>query len=120
MVAQCGTLSKELPLCGLEINTMQRFVRATLFVTAHGAADSRNEVFGLMDGCKAKIVADGEAEAKAYEEYFDWCDETATDLGFDVKIASAAKEKLEANIGKLTSDVSGSNEKIEDLIANIA
>ena len=44
-----------------------------------------------MGRCKAKIVADGEAEAKAYEEYFDWCNETATDLGFDVKIASAAE-----------------------------
>ena len=98
MVAQCGTLSKTLSLCGLEINTAQRFVRATLIVTAHGAANPRNKVFRLMDGCKAKIVADGEAEARAYEEYVDWCDETATDLGFDVKIASAAKAKLEATI----------------------
>ena len=100
---------------------MQRFVRATLIVTAHGAANPMNKVFGLMDGRKAKIVADGEAEAKAYEEYyFDWFDETATDLGFDVKIASAAKEKLEATIGKLTSDVSVSTEKINYFIANIA
>ena len=99
---------------------MLRFVIATLIVTAHGAAKPRNKVFGLMDGCKAKIVADGEAEATAYEEYFDWCDETATDLGFDIKIASAAKEKLEAKIGKPTSVVSVSTEKIEDSIANIA
>merc|ERR1719183_2316907 len=73
-----------------------------------------------MDDCSAKVKADGEAEAKAYKEYFDWCDETATNLGLDIKTASSAKEKLEARIGKLTSDIGVSTQKVEDLTAAIA
>jgi hypothetical protein len=79
-----------------------------------------NKVFELMDDCKAKIEADGEAEAKAYREYFQWCDETARNLGFDVKTASAAKEKLEAKIAKFTSDIDVGTQKVEDLAATVA
>jgi hypothetical protein len=99
---------------------MQRVFAATLIGTAYGAANPMNKVFELMDGCAAKVKADGEAEAKAYKEYFEWCDETARNLGFDVKTATSSKEKLEARIGKLTSDISVGTEKIEDLTAAIA
>jgi hypothetical protein len=100
---------------------MQRFfVAPTLILTAHGAANPMNKVFELMDDCAAKVKADGEAEAKAYKEYFDWCDETATALGFDIKGSSGSKEKLEATIGKLTSDISVGTTKVEDLTAAIA
>jgi hypothetical protein len=99
---------------------MQRFFAPTLIVTAHGAANPMNKVFELMDDCAAKVKADGEAEAKAYKEYYDWCDETATALSFDIKASSGAKEKLEARIGKLTSDISVGTAKVEDLTATIA
>ena len=61
-----------------------------------------------------------EAEAKAYKEYFDWCDETARNLQFDIKTGSSSKEKLEATIGKLTSDISVGTSKVDDLTATIA
>jgi chromosome segregation ATPase len=79
-----------------------------------------NKVYELMDECAAKIEADGVAEAKAYKEYFEWCDETAKNAGFDIKTAASAKEKLEAKIGKLTSDIGVSTQKVEDLTAAIA
>jgi hypothetical protein len=99
---------------------MQRFFAPTLILTAHGAANPMNKVLELMDACTGKVKADGEAEAKAYKEYFDWCDETSTALGFDIKGGSGAREKLEARIGKLTSDISVGTTKIEDLTAAIA
>jgi len=79
-----------------------------------------NKVFELMDECATKIQADGVAEAKAYKEYFEWCDETAKNAGFDIKTASASKEKLEAKIAKLSSDIGVSTQKVEDLTAAIA
>jgi len=99
---------------------MQRLLAPTLIVAAHGAANPMNKVFELMDECATKIEADGVAEAKAYKEYFEWCDETAKNAGFDIKTAAAAKEKLEAKIGKLTSDIGVSTQKVEDLTAAIA
>jgi hypothetical protein len=99
---------------------MQRFFAPILIVTAHGAANPMNKVVELLDGCRAKVVADGEAEAKAYKEYVDWCDDTATGLRFDVKTGTASKAKLEAKIGKLRSDISVGTEKVEDLTGAIA
>jgi len=99
---------------------MQRLLAPTLVAVTYGAANPMNKVFELMDECAAKITADGVAEAKAYKEYFDWCDETSKNAGFDIKTAAAAKEKLEAKIGKLTSDIGVSTQKVEDLTASIA
>jgi len=73
-----------------------------------------------MDECTAKIKADGEAEAKAYKEYFDWCDDAAKTAGFEIKTAASQKEKLEAKIEKLTSDIKSSTSKVEDLTESIA
>jgi chromosome segregation ATPase len=79
-----------------------------------------NMVIQLMDDTAAKIRADGEAEAKAFKEYFEWCDDVAKNTGFEIKTAKASKEKLEAKIGQLTSDISTGTSKIEDLTEAIS
>merc|ERR1719166_97126 len=79
-----------------------------------------SKVLDLMAELTAKITKEGEAEAKAYTEYFDWCDDMAKNAGFEIKTAEAKKEKLEATIGELTSAISVSTAKIDDLVAAIA
>jgi len=79
-----------------------------------------SKVLDLMSELTAKIVKEGEAEAKAYKEYFDWCDDMAKNAGFEIKTAEAKKEKLEAKIGELTSSITVSTSKIEELVAAIA
>jgi chromosome segregation ATPase len=86
-------------------------------------ADESNplgKVIELMDDCTAKIKADGEAEAKAYKEYFEWCDDVAKNTNFEIKTAAAKKEKLESSIEKGTSDIEVATSKIEDLAGSIA
>merc|ERR1719198_2638578 len=73
-----------------------------------------------MDDCAAKVKADGEAEAKAYKEYFDWCDDTAKNTQFDIKTHTSEKEDLEATIGEETANIQASTTKIEELSAAIA
>merc|ERR1719231_702185 len=77
-------------------------------------------VIKLMDDTAAKIKADGEAEAKAFKEYFEWCDDVSKNTGFEIKTAKASKEKLEAKIGQLSSDISTGTSKIEDLTEAIS
>jgi len=79
-----------------------------------------SKVLDLMAELTAKIVKEGEAEAKAYTEYFDWCDDMAKNAGFEIKTAEAKKEKLEAKIGELTSGIMASTSKIDELVAAIA
>ena len=66
----------------------------------------------LMDELTAKVTADGEKADKAYKEHFEWCDDTSRTLGFEIKTAKAAKEKLESSISKLTSDIEVAISKI--------
>jgi len=79
-----------------------------------------SKVLDLMAELTAKIVKEGEVEAKAYKEYFDWCDDMAKNAGFEIKTAETKKEKLEAKIGELTSSISVSTSKIDELVAAIA
>merc|ERR550537_1997956 len=64
-----------------------------------------SKVIELMDSLAAKITNDGEVEAKAYREYMEWCDDETKNLGFEIKTATAKKEKLEATIEKATADI---------------
>jgi chromosome segregation ATPase len=79
-----------------------------------------DQVFKLMDDCAAKVQKDMDAEAKAYKEYFEWCDDAAKNSQFEIKTAKSEKEELEAKIGEFTSNIGASNSKIEDLAASIA
>jgi len=79
-----------------------------------------SKVFELMDDCATKVRAEGEAEAKAYKEYFAWCDDTARNAQFQIKTAKSEKEELEAKIGELSSNIGASTTKIEELTGSIA
>jgi len=78
------------------------------------------KVIELLDGLKAKVTAEGEAEAKAYKEFFAWCDDAAANKGFEIKTATSKKEELTATIEKATSDISEGTSKIEELAGSIA
>jgi hypothetical protein len=77
-------------------------------------------VIQLLDGLTAKIVAEGEAEAKAYHDYFEWCDDASKNFGFDIDTATTKKNKLEALIAKSSDDSEASAGKIEELAASVA
>merc|ERR1719517_351000 len=83
-------------------------------------ANPLSEVISLMDSLTAKIVAEGEAELKAYKEFFEWCDDAARNLKNEITTATAKKEKLEAAIGKNAGDIEASSAKIEALAGSIA
>jgi chromosome segregation ATPase len=99
---------------------MLRLAVATAPVVLASDANPMDKVFELMDDCAAKVKADGEAEAKSYKEYFDWCDDTAKNTQFDIKTHTSEKEDLEATIGEETANIQASTTKIEELSAAIA
>jgi len=78
------------------------------------------KVMSLIDGLSAKIEKDGEAEAKAYKEFFEWCDGASQQKNFEIETATAKKGKLEASISKSTSDSEASSSKIEELAGSIS
>merc|ERR1719155_219052 len=78
------------------------------------------KVFELMAALEAKIVKEGEAEAKAFKEFFEWCDSSSQNLNNEIKTGKKSQEKLTAKIGELTSDIEVATTKIEELAAALS
>jgi len=77
-------------------------------------------VLSLLHDLTAKITKDGEAEAKAYAEYVEWCDEVSANSGYAIETATKAKAKLEAEIQDFTGNIQAAGSKIEGLAADLA
>jgi len=87
---------------------------------ADATSNPLGKVMDLMDSLTAKITAEGEAEAKAFKEYFEWCDDAAANLHNEIKEGGKKQEDLEAAISKATADIEASTAKIETLSAAIS
>jgi len=88
---------------------------------AGGARDDNpmQAVLTLLGGLEAKIVAEGEAEDKAFKEFKAWCDDASANAGFDIKTATSKKEKLGATIANAGSDIDVATTQIESLASDI-
>merc|ERR1719502_2589201 len=74
----------------------------------------------MLDDLQAKVKKAGEEEDKAFKEFFDWCDDAASDAKHSIKDATSAKEKAEATISKMTADIEDADTSISELAASIA
>merc|ERR1719197_815713 len=91
-----------------------------LVTAAQEKANPLGKVIELLDSLAAKITKEGEEELKAYNAYFEWCDDVTRNKQFEIKTAMALKEKLEATISKAAGDIEAGATQIEELAAAIA
>jgi len=83
-------------------------------------ANPLGKVLELMGELTAKVNAEGEAEAAAFKEYFEWCDDVNKNTQFEIKSAKSRKEKLEAKISELSGNIQADSSKIDDLASEIS
>jgi len=100
-------------------------VFAAVFLGACSAAFGEqtnpiSKVLDLLGELESKIIKDGEAEAKAYKEYFEWCDDTSKNGQYAIESAEKEVAKLGAKIDELTSNAAVATDKIADLAGSIA
>ena len=95
-------------------------VLATVAPTFALKTNPLSKVIELLSSLEAKIIKEGEAEQKAYEEYVEWCDDASKNKGFEIKSLTTQKEELVATIAKCTSDGEEADTKIEELAKSIA
>jgi len=96
---------------------------SAVLLVAQASKETSNplgQVLSLIDQLTAKVVADGEKEAKAYKEYFEWCDDASMNKNNDIKTAKASQAKLEALISELTANIEAGESTISDLAASIS
>jgi chromosome segregation ATPase len=98
--------------------------RALLVALCLGAraeeANPLGKVLQLMDDYAAKVTAEGEVEAKAFKDLFEWCDDASHDAANEIETAKAKSNKLSAKIEETTSDAEVGTAKIEELSGAIA
>jgi len=78
------------------------------------------QVLSLLNDLSAKVKSDGEAEEKAYKEYFEWCDDVSKTKQNEITTSSSAKAKLEASIEELTANIEAADSQIGDLSGAIS
>jgi DNA repair exonuclease SbcCD ATPase subunit len=100
---------------------MQRLSAALLFVGV--SAEQSNPlgaVLSLMDDLAAKVKKEGEVEAKAYQDYYEWCDDVSKNTGFAIATAKSQEEKLEAAIAEQKANIEAADTKIGELVESIS
>jgi len=78
------------------------------------------KVVELLSSLEVKIIREGEREAEVFKDFFQWCDKASKNLNFEIKTYTSAKEKQEAKIAELASNIEVAVSKIEDLSGAIA
>merc|ERR1719443_705535 len=77
------------------------------------------KVIEMLSDLQQKIIGEGEAAQKLYDEFAEWCEEESKNLGFDIKTGKAQVEELTATIEKATSDIKAADEEIGTLSSSI-
>jgi len=86
-------------------------------------ADQANpieKIVQMMADLQGKIIGEGEAAQKVYEEFAEWCEDSSKDLGFEIKTAKAEVADLKATIAKETARSDALDTKIGELGSDIA
>merc|ERR1719174_936370 len=78
------------------------------------------KVIQLISDLEAKILKEGTASAKVYDDYGEWCEDESKKLGHEIKTLSLQVEDLKATIDKETTTAEEMTAKIEELTAAIS
>merc|ERR1719443_1060490 len=74
------------------------------------------KVVELLEGCKAKVQKDLDAEGKAMEEYTTFCDDTMKDKAYAIKTAESQiadlNAELEDEIAALGTEIAGKDKEL--------
>merc|ERR1719271_2318301 len=95
------------------------FALAAVSPAAASQANPIEKILEMISDLQAKVIAEGEAAQKTYDEYAEWCEDKSTDLGFEIKTGKAEVAELEATIEEETATIGGLEAKIEDLSSDI-
>lgn len=78
------------------------------------------KVMQMLSDLQAKVTKEGETAQKIYEEFAEWCEDRAANLGHEIKTGQAQVKTLKASIDKEDSRIATSEAKIEDISGVIA
>merc|ERR1719333_644402 len=95
-------------------------VLAGLALANADATNPIQKVLEMISDLQTKIIGEGEAAQKVYEEFSEWCEERSKTLSYEIKTGKADSADLSATIAFEASTIASLTAKIEELSAEIA
>merc|ERR1719162_283026 len=74
----------------------------------------------MLTDLEGKIHKEGVEAKRVFEEFSEWCEERARNVGYEIKTGKKQLEDLTASIEKSSSDITAFGTKIEELSGSIA
>merc|ERR1719321_1484902 len=90
------------------------------------ASSSANEaspiakIIQMIGDLETKVIAEGEECQKTYEDFSEWCEETAKNLQFEIKTGKNEVASLKATIDEESANIAKQTSTIEELAGAIA
>jgi len=78
------------------------------------------KVVSMISELQATIIKEGKGAQTEYEEFAEWCEDRARNLGFEIKTGRSESESLKASIAQETATIETLQAKVEKLSASIA
>jgi len=78
------------------------------------------KVLSMISDLEQQVIKEGQVAQKEYEEFSEWCEDRARNLGFEIKTGTAEAESLKAAIAEESATIEALNAKSDELSATIA
>merc|ERR1719377_280620 len=101
--------------------TVMLTLLASVALTVQGdQVNPMGKVLQMLGDLESKIIKEGEAAQKTYDEFSEWCEDRSKNVGFEIKTGKAEIGDLKATIEKETATISALSTKVEELSGSIA
>jgi chromosome segregation ATPase len=94
-------------------------VLALAAVSSASAQSPIEQVLSMISELEKKVIAEGDAAQKAYDEYAEWCEDRSRNLGFEIKTGDSNAAELQATIESDASRIAEMQTKLEELSNDI-
>lgn len=103
------------------MQTISRVLCVALALVPANAVDSPvAKVISMLSDLQSKIIEEGETAQKNYAKYAEWCEDRASNLGYEIKTGDSEVDSLKAGISQDMANVETLQTKVEELAASIA
>jgi len=89
-------------------------------LVACAAVSPMEKTIQLLEGLSAKIVKEGEVEAKLYDKFTSYCNDESKETQFEITTAKSDAERAAATVADETAKIGAAEAKIEELSTTIA
>merc|ERR1740130_1777188 len=93
---------------------------STISLSGKSNVSPIEKVIEMISDLQQKIIGEGEAAQKTYDEFSEWCEEESRNLHNEIKTAKGEVEDLNAVLDKANSDIDVEDDKIATHTGTIA